>query len=422
MRRAPGLHLSLLILLVATGALAAQAPDGDPPSPAPTADEPGFRLGPLRIVPVFTIGRIALDTNVNSTEDGRVTDVTGSAGPGLEVVLPIRNRVFLTGRGHLDYLYFVRSDEERRLTGSAGAALELRTRILTAGVNHGYRRTFDRSEPEIATRVEKTQESTTLTLQILGPSRQARFGVVTNAGAERLIVAPDQQFLGADLARNTNRDVYRGALELRYRFTGKTSLFAGGDHQMDRFTEDSARDTDSNRMYIGLEVTSSTLLDGRIAGGVRLVRPKDERFSEQPRLYIQGTLGYHFSPHTHLQGGYSHDVSFSAFTIMDAPPLVTQQTMDARLDKGLWRRLQLRLHVSRTRLLSAGTARYVAGDRIVSAVRNDVYVQAGANLGYLFRSRLRVGLGADYRTRDSNVADLGIEGLLLGATVELVRR
>ena len=52
--------------------------------------------------------------------------------------------------------------------------------------------------------------------------------------------------------------------------------------------------------------------------------------------------------------------------------------------------------------------------------RNDRWREAGADLGYAFWTRLRIGLAATYSERRSPIADLGIEGLLLGATVTFI--
>ena len=46
--------------------------------------------------------------------------------------------------------------------------------------------------------------------------------------------------------------------------------------------------------------------------------------------------------------------------------------------------------------------------------------RGGADLGYAFWTRLRIGLSAIYAERRSQIADLGIEGLLLGGTVTFI--
>jgi hypothetical protein len=89
-----------------------------------------------------------------------------------------------------------------------------------------------------------------------------------------------------------------------------------------------------------------------------------------------------------------------------------------RLEKGLGARFDVRLHAGVTRLVSDGAITLVPRPgSAVTGVRDDTVREAGAELGYTFRSRLRIGAGAAYTQRRSTFADLGIQGLLLGGTV-----
>jgi hypothetical protein len=44
--------------------------------------------------------------------------------------------------------------------------------------------------------------------------------------------------------------------------------------------------------------------------------------------------------------------------------------------------------------------------------------EAGAELGYQFRTRVRIGVTATYTTRRSAFETFGVEGLLAGLTVQ----
>jgi hypothetical protein len=54
---------------------------------------------------------------------------------------------------------------------------------------------------------------------------------------------------------------------------------------------------------------------------------------------------------------------------------------------------------------------------LVVSVRDDKTREAGIDLGYRFRSRLRVGVAATYTDRRSTIAYFGIEGLIVGLTI-----
>ncbi len=60
----------------------------------------------------------------------------------------------------------------------------------------------------------------------------------------------------------------------------------------------------------------------------------------------------------------------------------------------------------------------MTSDGIETAVRDDRIREAGAELGYQFRSRVRIGVTATYTTRQSAFETFGIDGLLAGLTVQ----
>ncbi len=57
-------------------------------------------------------------------------------------------------------------------------------------------------------------------------------------------------------------------------------------------------------------------------------------------------------------------------------------------------------------------------DGIETALRDDRVREAGAEFGYQFRSRVRIGVTATYTTRESAFETFGIDGLLAGLTVQ----
>jgi hypothetical protein len=57
-------------------------------------------------------------------------------------------------------------------------------------------------------------------------------------------------------------------------------------------------------------------------------------------------------------------------------------------------------------------------DGIQTAVRDDRVREAGVELGYQFRTRVRVGVTAFYTTREATIETFGVEGLQAGFTVQ----
>ena len=145
--------------------LAAGAHAQVPPPPWDAADaapeRPGLiRAGAFYFTPYLHIGTMGIDTNVFYTATDRQTDFSASGGPGLEVVRPFGKSSKLRLDGGLDYLYFARTESQRRLNGYGTAQLELdgiKTRLV---VEERYASSFSRPSYEVNARVQQETEGT----------------------------------------------------------------------------------------------------------------------------------------------------------------------------------------------------------------------------------------------------------------------
>jgi hypothetical protein len=243
----------------------------------------------------------------------------------------------------------------------------------------------------------------------------------------RTEVAGHQEFFGADLRRALSRVTYLGRLTTAYRLTAKTSGVIEGDYQLDRFLFDRARDADSNRLGAGFEIVSITHLTGRAVAGIRSFRlrlppPSDARASRAFEPYALVDLTFHVGPRTRLGATYDRDLYYSAFAPAGGGrPVIRMETGRVRLEKGLIGNLDLKLYAGLVRLKGDGAVRVERrpGEALV-AVRDDTAREAGADLGYVIRRHLRIGLAAGYTERRSTIADFGIRGLLVGATITYI--
>jgi putative beta-barrel porin BBP2 len=411
---------ALLLLAVAAGAGAQEGPAGVAETPGATGREaPGmFRLGPIYLTPSFRIWSLGVDTNVFYTATNRRSDFIAHGGPGLEMVVPLHGALKLRADGTIGYLYFARTESQRRITGSALGRLAYEGDRLVTGAQYGYDRTFNRIGIEVDRRVEVDEQHAQADLRYdLG----ARFHLGLRGRAEFSDIAEGQLFLGANPRQNLTRDTFDGVVTLGYALTPKTSLIVEADHQVDRFTFTPERDTDSNRLGGGLTISSSSYLSGDAVGGARSIRVT--ALPDQDRIvpYARVDLRYHFGPRTQLAAFFTRDVEFSAFTVDEGElPTLMNQRYGLRLEKGLWGRLDLRLFGSITELESDAPALVDTGDGFQRIRRNDRGAEAGADLGYAFWAHLRIGLSANWSERRSTISDLGVEGLLLGATINYV--
>ena len=112
-----------LAVLLSSAFASAQTPVAETPvAEAPPVERPGlFRVGSFYLTPYLNIGSMGIDTNVFYTPTDRQTDFTASLGPGLELVRPIGRESRFRLDGGLDYLYFAKTDWQRKLNGHGSA-------------------------------------------------------------------------------------------------------------------------------------------------------------------------------------------------------------------------------------------------------------------------------------------------------------
>lgn len=403
-------------------ACAAPAPGQDfeaPPPAAPTGPPEGrpglWRLGPLYLTPTFHVGNVGIDTNVLFQSEDRRRDFSVSGGPGLELVLPATRSLRMLASGTLDYLYYANNPDQRRLNGAAQGGLRFDTGAFLAGAGYAYDRTFERPSTQVDDRIDQTRRSARAEMGFWGGAR--RFGLSGAFDATRYDIDRGQFYLGSDLRAALSRDEYLAQVAIRYGLTPKTSLLLIGDQEWDRFLESPIRDADSNRALAGFEVLSDTRLSGRALGGIRSFRPKR---SDDTRLLgvADVSLTYTVSPRTSFEGRYRRDLDYSAFITSGQTPTVTTEVFGLGLRKVLVARLDLRVAASLNRLNSDGDLLLVLPDQgPVVTTRKDEFWQGGADLGYTFGARLRVGFAATYADRDSTISYFGVRGLVMGATI-----
>lgn len=378
-----------------------------------------FHLGPFYITPLLRLGTVGLDTNVFYTPTDRRADFSSSGGPGLRIVIPIVGSLQLATEGNLDYIYFARTVSQRRLTKSANVGLEgggiqgARTSIT---IHTAYGESFVRPSTEVDQRVDQTTKSASVTLQ-----RQlfARTSLGLGGAFTRTKTAPGQDpFLGTDLQRTLTYDTVIGTANLDYALTPKTRLTAQGAYETRRYPHDRSRDGRTPKVDFGIQTDSSTLLAGRVLVGTQWFLPEDNRLAEQRSLHADVDVTWHISPRTQLGGGYRRELTYTSFVTVTGSPVLRSEVTSAFIEREILHNIVLRLNGRQLRSRTDQPVHLVlASGQTTEQVRNDTSYEATADLGYRIVSRLWAGGSVGYAQRRSNIADFGIEGLLVGAKI-----
>lgn len=402
-----------LVLVAAAQAQAPPAPLGAGPSDAPPERAGLVRVGSTYLTPYLQIGTLGVDTNVLYTPTDRQTDFTASGGPGLEVVRPFGRASQLRLDGGIDYLYFAKTDALRKLNGYGTAQLDLTGVKTRLAVEERYRSSFGRPSYEINERVQQEIEGTR---GFLRRNLGDRFALALYGSRERMRT-DSQEYLGTDLGETLTEDRYQAGGELRIALSIKTHLVGGGEESWYRFPRLPERDGRSTLAYGGFRTDETALVTGQALAGYRWFRL--ETGGERSGLYVNVDAAWNLSPKTKLGVRYVRDIGYSAFATSGATPTNQADWAEVYLDKVLAGNVYVRLFGRLNRLASDGAVTIVPPEGgAESAVRDDRAREVGAELGYQFRTRLRIGVTATYTTRESPFETFGVEGLLAGLTVK----
>jgi hypothetical protein len=372
-----------------------------------------FRVGAFYFTPYLHIGTLGIDTNVFYTPTERQTDFTASGGPGLEIVKPFGRESRFRIDGGLDYVYFAKTESQRRLNGYGKALLDIWGVKTRFAVEERYEQTFSRPNYEVNDRVEQETEATEALLRRdLGERlRLALFGSRERRRTE------SYDYLGTNLGNTLTTDEYTAGGELQVALSVKTRFVVGGEEAWYRFPNLPARDGSSTLAYGGFRTDATALISGFALGGMRWFRL--DSGGEREVVFADVSATWNISHKTKIGGRYGRDADYSSLAMSGPTPTNLGERVEAFVEKFLTRSVYLRLGARQYRLVSDGEVVLAPPEGgLVVAERNDRIREAGAELGYQFRSRIRAGVNVSYTDRESPIETFGVEGLIAGFTLQ----
>jgi hypothetical protein len=412
-------RIALLVALLMSIAPYVRAQALEEPTPVSTTQPSAERAGLIRagawyFTPYLKIGTLGVDTNVFYSATDRQADFIASGGPGLEIVRPFGTKSRLRLDGGVNYLYFARTESQRRLTGYGSAVLELEGTKTRFVAEERYNQTYSRPSFEVDTRVLREAEGTRA---LLRRNLGSRVRLVLYGSRSRT-ETEDQEYLGTNLGDTLTEDRYVTSGELQLALSIKTSLVGGGEQQWHRFSRLPERDGHSTLVLAGFRTDHTALISGRALGGYRWFRLDTNSEGERGLAYadVDATLNISFK--TKVGARFVRDLEYSAFATSGSSPTLLIERVEVFFDKVLANNIYLRLFTRQERLITDGDVLLdIPDEGAVSVRRDDRIREAGAEFGYQFRSRLRMGVSAIYTERRSNIETFGIQGLLAGFTV-----
>jgi hypothetical protein len=390
-----------------------------------TRARPGkYRLGPFWLTPRVQLKDAGVDTNVFQTRDRPTRDTVAVVSPRVDGSMKIGRRLRATGFGFLDLNYYRRQDEESSTDfyGEGDATLDLGPFVLLGGGGGGqFSQRFSIDVDERLPRQEKHAYAG-LRWQ---PSR--RVSATATGRGEVFTFAAGTLRLGGAIKEAMDRNTLKGALELRYALTSKTTAVAAFEEQEDRFFSQPLdvppRRRRSRRYLAGVELGARAAVSGKLLAGVR----------DYPGTLADGSPPYRgpvlaadltlpVGERLRLRGVAERDVRYASSLVAIDRLRYRNAFVSARYEGHVLADLPLRL----VGLASAGyeDARYLLPypypDPSVLADRRDHRYTAGFGLSRRFGDSVRIGGHVSWARRVSTLPLFSYEGLRYGLDAEVL--
>lgn len=357
-----------------------------------------LRLGPMRLLPFFSLGNVGWTNNARGTSEGQVDDYTASVSAGTKLVAPFGQKVFLRGTVAPSYDWYSRTESLRSFGGVySGELLGLFNRV-TLGGGGGYDRSIRSVSSEVARDVLNTTTSGSARAEVEVLKRLSLFGGLESATfRQEDTTAPTP---GLDPVSNLDRTESAWRAGVRYVFSSTLSLGLMGEEVKSQF------------------VTNPEVQDNNVRGVVLVARYDRKRF------YVEGAVGIRegkavnpndFYPEFQT-GTYGYFVSYVLFRPLELQvrgsrrptaslfldnPYFFETLNEIGFRYGLGRRVTL--HVEG----SIGSNRYV--NPVVVTATGDIVTRVddisrwGGGFDFAISRSVKVGLTAMQDRWDSNI-------------------
>lgn len=269
-----------------------------------------WRFGPLRIQPALVLSNFGLDSNIYYSPAEPIKDYSLTAGPAVNIYLPIYRKLILSAFGSPQYIYYFKTKRERTwnyyVTGSA--ALSLKRVFLSFDWKYSDARERWNTEIDIRPRrkedglggsfLVQTSHRTSLSLGY----RQSRYDY------ENLL------FDIFNVRERLNRKEQYVDLSAYYQATSRMKLFLDLEYGMFNFdfAETAAlRDSRSRAAYGGLEFSPTGRIRGRVRVGYKVFDIKNPDGKDYQGVVGDSQVSVRLAKPFVVRASYTRDVNFS---------------------------------------------------------------------------------------------------------------
>jgi hypothetical protein len=355
------------------------------------AAEPGtITIGPVTIKPTFMIRNIGRDNNVKNEASNPKTDFTMTLSPTAEVVFQPR-RLKLTYTQATDYVYFKKYKEERGTNQSASLRADLDLGVLQPYVGVTGANTKARLNHEVDARARHNDRT-----YVAGVTAKLFTRTSATVGVRRFRTRFEEaaEFRGQRLADTLNSRIEAVEGSVAVALTPLTSVGLRMAKERQIFDQSRERDSDTLRIMPTISFSPLGLINGTVAVGHRKFTPRDPATPGFSGLVVAVTSGVTLFDNHRVDVSMTRDLTYS---YDPETPYFIGTSATVAWTFAIGGPFDIRTSATRDRM------RYEAatGD---AEPQFDNFEEYGVGVGVRFRRRLRVGVQADFVSRDSKMS------------------
>jgi hypothetical protein len=369
-----------------------------------------IHVGPLYLTPTVQLREFGLDTNVFNSSADPQSDFTFTAGPQVDLWVPVGRRALLKTSGGADLVYFQKYGTERSVNPHAQVRGEVYLQRLTLFAENDVLHTRQRPNFEIDVRARRLEN----TIRAGAELRLSTKFSVEVAGRQSVVKFDgDAFFAGSYLEQSLNRDTRGVAASFRYQRTPLTAIVLRTEAARDRFSFSPLRDADTLRIQPGVEFRPPALIAGSAYLGLRRLTARHDALpdfrgmagSARLRFRLPGATAVEFAGDRDL--GYSYE-PLQPYFVVDGYGATVRRRIVGRFDASLGGQRQR--YSYRDLVLPNRTG--------IQPERQDLTLVYTMSIGYTLNRDMRVGLGVSRMNRTSNTNRFAAyEGFRVGTSV-----
>jgi len=355
-----------------------------------------WRLGPLRIKPAFSLNEAGFDSNVFYGSAGEnVEDYTFTAGPKLNIYLPLEKKLILEIDESPQYLHYFETAKERAWNNyfRGHAHLALNRFFITAG--WGLSNARERWSTEIDARPRRKENSLSGSI-LWQPTKRISYLI----GLRRLKYDyEDISYEVFDLAERLNRTEDYLNFTAYYQLSSRARFFIDyerGDFDFESLS--SFKDSRSDAVYGGIDFAPKGRIRGRINLGYKTFDARDPGAKDYSGFVGDTQVSFRAFRSLDLKASYKRGVQFSLWYDNN---FFLEDVYGAGASFYPVRKIRLDYNYLNGKNDYRGAAESEAP---ASQVRLDKYQIHSAGVYFMIQKDIGLGIVYSRWTRDSNLA------------------